>query len=137
MSELFNTDKIKEVIEGGMKQAQEFLKDTPKVDAVLEMMESKLQEVPNVGSLLADVPLSISMVKSYITKEYDKVSTKVVATIVSAFIYLIKKKDLVPDNTPLIGHLDDIAVLAFALKFIEPELREYGAWRDAQKQQQE
>ncbi len=125
-------EKAREIIDSGIAQAQELIQDPAKADDLLIQLETKLREVPNAGNTLAGVPLMISMVRSYITKEYTEVSPKVVASLVSAFIYLIKGKDLIPDNIPLIGHLDDIAVFAGVLKFTEPELEAYRTWR-AQK----
>ena len=55
---------------------------------------------------------------------------KVLATIVAAFLYLVKGKDLIPDKIPIVGMADDLAVLGLALKFVEPELNAYRAWRD-------
>ena len=130
MPDIISIDKVKELLEGGVNQAQELLKDTSKVDDLLQQLEGKFAEIPNVGSTLADVPLMISMVKSYVTKEYTVVSPKVVALLVSSFLYLLKGKDLIPDKTPIIGHLDDIALLTAALKLSGPELQAYKEWRD-------
>ncbi len=125
----FSFDKAKEVLEAGVDQAQDVLKDTPKVDAVLEQLQEKLQTVPYAGDLLASVPEMILMIKSYITQEYTNVSPKVIALMVSAAIYFVKGKDLINDKIPLIGHVDDVAVLAAALKLSEKELDDYKAWR--------
>ena len=72
----------------------------------------------------------ISMVKAWIKKEYTEVSPKVIACLVGAMIYLIKKKDLIRDTIPVIGIADDLAVLGLALKLSEPELKAYAEWRD-------
>ena len=127
----FDLNAAKQAIENGMGEAQELIKDPSRIDALLVSLETALKDVPVAGDILADIPLTISMVKSYITKEYTEVSPKVIISLVSAFVYLLKKKDLIPDSVPLVGRVDDIAVLGFALKFVEPQLKEYAAWRDA------
>ena len=71
----------------------------------------------------------ISMIRSYITKEYTEVSPKVIATLVAAIIYLLKGKDLIPDNIPVLGYADDIAIFAAAFMLDEPELNAYAQWR--------
>ncbi len=130
MAELFSVEKAQEILNSGLAKAEELLKDTSKVDAVLISLEEKLKTLPTVGNSLASVPLMISMVKSYITKEYTLVSPKVIASLVSAFLYLITDKDLIPDKIPVVGHIDDIAVIALALKFVEPELKAFSEWRE-------
>ena len=137
MEKYFDLDKAKNVLEGGIAQAQELLKDTTKIDALLAELEGKLADVPTVGTALARVPLMIRMVKSYITKEYTNVSPKVIAALVSSFLYLVKKKDLIPDNIPIIGHLDDIGVITVALKLCEKELNEYADWKDGKREIEE
>ena len=71
----------------------------------------------------------ISMIRSYITREYTTVSPKVIITLVAAIIYLLKGKDLIPDDIPVVGYADDIAVFAAAFLIDEPELSAYAQWR--------
>ena len=122
-------EKAQSVIQNGLNEAQELLKNPAKLDELLRQLEEKLKEVPLAGELLADVPKMIAMVKAYITKDYTKVSVKVIASLVAAFIYLVKREDLIPDNVPVLGYVDDLAILAAALKLSEPELKEFDAWR--------
>ena len=69
------------------------------------------------------------MVKSYVTKEYTEVSPKVVATVVAALLYLVKGKDLIPDNVPVLGLADDLAVVTAAMVINKPELEAFAAWQ--------
>ena len=126
----FSIEKAKGLLESGIAEAQTLIREPSKVDDVLVQLEDKLREVPAIGDTLSDLPLMISMVKSYITREYSEVSPKVIATLVGAFLYLVKKKDLISDAIPVIGIADDLAVLGLALKLSEPELRAYKEFRD-------
>ena len=128
----FSLDDAKKLVEGGIGEAQELLKNPSKIDGLLEQLEDKLRGIPVGSDLLASVPLMIAMVKSYINGSYKEVSPKVIASLVAAFLYLVKRKDLIPDNIPLVGHVDDLAVLGVALKICEPELKAFAAWRDGQ-----
>lgn len=126
-------DKARELLDYGMGEAQGIMKDPSKIDELLKQLEVKLAEVPQIGDTLADIPLMISMVKSYITRDYTEVSPKVIATLVAAFVYLVKKKDLIPDFIPVAGFADDLGVLGFALKLCKPELQAYKEFRDGKK----
>ena len=128
-----DTEKIKAVLEEGMDKATNLLKSNEQVTNLIDMVQTKIQETPLLGTAVAGLPNMISMVKSYITKEYDVVSPKVIATIVSAFIYLVKRKDLIKDTIPVLGQLDDIAVIVLAMNFIKPELTAYAEWKDAKE----
>ena len=102
------------------------------MDDILLQLEEKLKTVPVIGSTLSDLPLMIAMIKAWIKKEYTVVSPKVIACLVGAVIYLIKKKDLISDSIPIVGHIDDLAVMGLALKLSEKELQDFSEWRKAQ-----
>ncbi len=132
MAEEFNLDKAHEAIEGGVAQAQELLNDPAKIDELLAQLQEQVKNLPDTfKGAAANVPLMAQMVKSYITKEYANVSPKVVASLVAAFIYLVKAKDLIPDNVPILGIADDLAVATAVMKMCEPELKDYAEWREA------
>ena len=128
-----NMEQAQELLDKGVEEAEEVIQNPSKVDEILLQLEEKLKEVPAIGSTLADLPLMISMVKAWIKKEYTEVSPKVIACLVGAVIYLIKKKDLISDSIPIVGIVDDIAVLGLALKLSEPELKAYAEWRDGKE----
>lgn len=124
-----NMEQAKGWLENATAEAQEVINNPSKVDDILIQLEEKLKTVPAIGETLSDLPLMIAMVKAWITKEYTEVSPKVIACLVGAIIYLIKKNDLINDRIPVIGIADDLAVLGLALKLSEPELKAFSAWR--------
>ena len=131
MESPISMEKAKEVLEGFKEQAEELLKDTGKVEQLLQKAEEKVKDVPGVGSALAKFPLMISMIRGYITKEYTEVSPKVIVTMICALIYLLSGKDLIADSKPVVGMVDDIAVVAAAFVLVNPELEAYAQWRKA------
>ena len=128
----FNLDQAQEILNKGVAEAEEVIKNPSKVDEILIQLEEKLKAVPVIGSTLSDLPLMIAMVKAWIKKEYTTVSPKVIACLVGAVIYLIKKKDLISDSIPIVGHVDDLAVMGLALKLSEKELKAFSDWRAGQ-----
>ena len=130
-------EKAKEALADLTGSAEDLLTDTGKLEALLQQLEQKLLAVPSAGTALSKVPLMISMIRSYITKEYTDVSPKVIATMVAAFIYLIKGKDLIPDKIPVVGVTDDVGVLALAFQFCKPELEAYKEFRDGKRKETE
>lgn len=131
MPEEFDATQIKQLIDEGIAQAQELLSDPAKVEELLGQLQQKVKELPGAaGEALANIPLMASMVKSYVTQEYGEVSPKVVASLVSAFIYFVARKDLIDDTVPVLGIADDLAVVALAMKVNEKELEAYRQWRE-------
>ncbi len=118
----------KNILETATAEAKDFINNPARMDQLLVSLEAKLREVPVIGETISELPVMIAMVKSWIKKEYQ-VSPKVLATMVGAFIYLVKKKDIIPDGIPVVGIADDLAVVGLALKFVENDVKEYQAWK--------
>ena len=127
----FGTDKAQEILNREIGEAEELIRNPSKVDELLIRLEEKLKAVPVIGSTLSDLPLMVAMIREWVKKEYTVVSPKVIACLVGAVTYLIKQKDLISDNIPVVGHLDDLAVMGLALKLSEKELKAFAEWRDA------
>lgn len=129
-NEVINVEKAKEILDGGLEKANEIIKNNEQINKLMEDVQAKVDKIPLLRDAIKDLPVMASMVTSYVKKEYTAVSPKVIATVVSAFIYLVKRKDLISDSIPILGQLDDIAVIALALKFVEPELKEFLNWKN-------
>jgi len=54
---------------------------------------------------------------------------KVITAIVSAVLYFISPLDVICDFIPILGYLDDAAVVGLALKFCEGDLKQYEEWK--------
>ena len=125
----FNMEQAQQLLNREVEEAQEVIANPSKVDEILVQLEEKLKAVPVIGSTLSDLPLMVAMIKAWIKKDYTVVSPKVIACLVGAVLYLIKKKDLISDSVPIVGHIDDLAVMGLALKLSEKELKAFAEWR--------
>ena len=123
-------NKIKELLDESSAKVESIMKDTAALENILQSAEAKLSQIPNVGQYAAKLPLMLSMIRSYIAKEYTEVSPKVVVSMVGALVYMLKGKDLISDRIPVIGVVDDLAVLGLALQINSKELDAYSAWRE-------
>ncbi len=131
MADTISFEKAKEVIRDLTGRAEEMLNDPSKVEEMLQRLEARMKTVPAIGESLSRLPLMISMIRAYIRKEYTAVPPKTIASMLGAVLYLLISKDLIPDKTPLIGLVDDIAIGGVALKLNENELNAYSQWREA------
>lgn len=129
----FGMEQAQEVLDRELKEAEEIAANPSRVDEILMQLEDKLKTVPVIGDTLADLPLMIAMVKAWIKQEYTVVSPKVIACLVGAILYLIRRKDLISDSIPLVGYADDLAVMGLALKLSEKELQDFAQWRESRQ----
>lgn len=126
----FDKAKAQELLESASAKVEAVMKDTAALENILQSAEQKLKDIPGIGQYAANLPTMLSMIRSYLAKEYTEVSYKVIVTMVGALVYMLKGKDLIPDKIPLIGAIDDLAVLGLALQINAQELEAYRAWRE-------
>lgn len=124
-----NFDSAKNIINGGLSEAQELLNDKNKVNDLVTKVENLIKKIPLVGNNLSGIPTMISMLKCYITKEYQGTSLKTIAIIVSAFIYIVKENDIISDKKGIVGYVDDLVVANVAMKMIKGDLDKFRQWK--------
>lgn len=125
--------KAEEALMGSKLEAEAMLKDADKTEEFLQKIEEKVKSIPKAGEKLAYVPALISLVRSYIKKEYTEISKMSVVLIVSALMYLLSPIDIIPDGIPGAGYIDDALVIDICIAYIEKELDQYNTWRKENK----
>ena len=117
------------VIEGAQKVTE---KDLEKVINKSEEIKKKFSAKGPLVRFIEDGQLLIAIVKDYWSGAYRQVPYGAIASIVFTLIYVLNPFDLVPDMLPLIGQLDDVAVMGACLILVEQDLHKYKDWKQGQ-----
>ena len=117
------------ILKQGYEEAKRKLEKPDQVEKVLQELEKKLDKIPGIGDWLADVPAVISLIRSYIRKEYKDVPVASIIAALAAVIYVVSPVDLIPDVIPAIGVLDDAVVFVACWKLIHNDIDKYQEWR--------
>ena len=123
------TTKLPKSIKDAMNKTKEYLKDPKGLETWLQKTETSLKDIPGIGEEASKIPLTVSMLRSYITGEYANISPKVLLSLALLILHFLRKRHLIPDKLPIVSQLDSIASVSILIKAIEPELNEYAAWR--------
>lgn len=129
-NEMFNDSMIEEEFSKGYDKAEEMLNDEDKMERLFQRLEKKLKKIPALGDKLAVVPQMFSLVRSYYKKEYTDVPLGSILGCISALIYFVSVLDLIPDGLPIVGLLDDAAVVVVCWNCVKSDIEDYLAWRD-------
>ena len=108
-------------------------KDIQKVISRSEDIQRKFSARGPLARFVEDGKLLMSIVKDYWAGAYRQVPYGVIASSVFTLIYVLNPFDMVPDVLPLIGQLDDVAVLGACLLMVEHDLHTYKDWKLGQE----
>lgn len=135
VSEAKLEEDAKGILSKGYEEARQKLEHPDQVEKVLQQLEKKLEKIPGVGDWLADVPAVISLIRSYIRKEYKDIPVASVIAALAAVLYVVSPVDLIPDFVPGVGVLDDAAVFVVCWKMIHDDVDKYQEWRKQTKKE--
>ena len=124
------------------KTEQEFVRDGAQkvTDKDIEKVVNKSEDIKkkfvgrSLGRFIEDAQLLISLVKDYWSGKYRQVPYGTIGAVVFTLIYIFNPLDLIPDVLPIIGEVDDAAVMAACLMLIEQDLHKYKDWKQGQSQ---
>ena len=122
--------KAEETLKRGYSEAESTIDDKEKLTDLLNKLKQKMKSLPMVGSVLANVPTMFKLLNSYLKGEYTEIPRKELVIIVSAISYLVSPIDLVPDFIPVVGLMDDMAIVSICIKATQAELGRYLSWRE-------
>lgn len=82
-----------------------------------------------LGRFVNDVQLLVAIVQDYVRGDYREIPWLSVASIAFALLYVLNPLDLIPDVIPVVGQLDDAAVVGLCLVMVEQDLHNYRDWK--------
>lgn len=104
--------------------------DIRRVSEKADEIEEKFKSAGPLKRFMEDLRLLIAIVKDYWSGEYREIPYMSIAAIVFALLYVLSPMDIIPDVIPVVGYLDDAAVVAICLRLVEEDLYEYKEWKE-------
>ena len=92
-------------------------------------IEKKFKGHGPLARYVEDLELLFSIIKDYMSGQYREIPWWSIAAIVAALFYVLDPIDLIPDFIPVIGYVDDAAVVAICLRMVEADLQKYKDWK--------
>lgn len=123
-------DEAREQLKKGSAKVTE--DDVAKVVNKADDIKRKFESNGPLGRFIKDVKVMLSLIKDYWNGSYRVIPWWAISAVVAALLYVLSPIDLIPDFIPVVGYMDDAAIVAMCLRMVEQELSKYESWRLAQ-----
>ena len=98
--------------------------DAEKVFENEEKIEN-IVENEKLWEYVESVKTYFRMLKDFFTGKYKKLPVGTIAAIIGTLLYVLSPVDFIPDLIPVVGYLDDAAMLALCARFTQFDVEEY------------
>lgn len=86
----------------------------------------------NLAGFMNQVKTFFRMIKAYANKEYKEVPVSTIVSIIMTLLYVFSPIDLIPDFLPVVGLLDDAAVLGACVASFGSAIKRFEEWEASQ-----
>lgn len=131
-----NDDALEKRVEGitpeYVEEGARRVTDTD-IETVVEeagAIEERFRDHGPLRRLLEDGRLLLELVRDVRVGRYKRVPTWTLSAAVFALLYVLNPFDLIPDALPVLGVLDDAAVVSACVALLEQDLYDYRRWRE-------
>lgn len=116
------------------RRAEQEAAEPSRLRSLSEKAKTKMREHSDqIGEIRNDLPILLRVVRAYARGEYRKLPWKTLVSIVGAVLYFVSPADLIPDFIPVVGYVDDAAVIALVLRGVRGDLEKFEAWEKTPK----
>ncbi len=111
------------------RKAQSLATDKSKVSTLLTEALSKADK--NKGPLKKvwdDLATLFRLIHAWVTGKYRDVPWQTIVSAIAAVLYFINPFDVIPDFLPVIGYIDDTAIIGFVIASISSDIARFRDW---------
>ena len=118
-----------------LASAEQYIQQPSRLKDVLVKAFNKARENKELGALAHEawdtIQSLVRLVRLSVAGEYTGVPGTTVAAAVAVLVYFISPIDLIPDFIPVLGYVDDMALIAWFSTSIKKELDKFHEWEAA------
>lgn len=89
-----------------------------------------LEEDDALAQVKDDLLALIRLVRAWAQREYRQIPVKTLLSVVGTVIYFLSPIDAIPDFVPVVGYLDDIAVISAVVRSVRSDLDRFRTWEE-------
>src|SRR4051812_22664298 len=111
-------------------EAKSYAADPDSLRSLFEQASAKAAKIPQsaLNELGPYLQTMLRLIRAHAQGGYVGIPRDALLTIVAAISYLVDPFDLIPDEIPFLGFVDDATVIAFAVSRTRPVLDQFMVW---------
>ena len=78
-----------------------------------------------IREIAADLQIILRLIKAWLAGGYKDISTKSIVILIGAILYFLNPFDAIPDTIPVLGYVDDVAVVGWIVKTLKDEIEKF------------
>lgn len=130
----FSKEELHNALYSNEAKAEEIIRDKDKWESFKKKIYDFLdkgKKIPVLGSVIDDIITMVELADAYVSKEYSDIPFGTIISVVAALIYILAPIDLIPDFIPVIGYIDDVAIVCLVLNFgVDKDLDRFRKWKN-------
>jgi uncharacterized membrane protein YkvA (DUF1232 family) len=107
------------------RRAARMIESAEQVSLTVERAEAKARRQGKLRQSWDDVQTLGRLVRAWVRGDYREVSRSTIVLIVGALVYLVSPIDAIVDSIPLLGYLDDAAVISWVVSELRAEIDQF------------
>jgi len=117
------------VFEQAKARAAKIVRDPKELRRLVEEAIRKMGSRKDIaGEILDNLRSSCRLISAWASGAYRDVSLETVILLIAAVIYFLMPIDAIPDVIPVVGFMDDIAVIGFVIASVRGEIEKFRQW---------
>jgi len=110
------------------RKSEELFEEYSQEEVSQEDFESAEKKAENLGEQMDNFKFLLGMLKDSWNGVYELNKTSL-AIIVGSLLYVVSPLDAIPDVIPVLGWLDDIAIVGLAMSRLNSVIKDYKAFK--------
>jgi uncharacterized membrane protein YkvA (DUF1232 family) len=110
------------------ERAERVAADPAKTSRIADAAASKAERRRGEIPVLEDLTTLIRMVRAFAGRDYRDIPWQSLILILGTIIYFVSPVDAVPDVVPVLGFLDDVALISLTVRSLRGDVEKFRAW---------